>query len=397
MWTIIAGKTTTASATCFGDSDNAPTEDQSQTNSCISVNNNFAIECIKVTSTYEDTCISITPECPQDPPPDDPYDDGSCTEPSTRPELSILAINGSPPEECKNYDPETDKYYWTNYDVVNIQIDNYDPSFIYYDLSFSDSFFDFNGAIYFEGDGTITWSTGDLHLSGFTVTMWIRVQEPKKCMSDYTYLTMHMMEQSDQPSLSVEPVVYTNSTTVTISNYEETTQYSEFTSTRDTALAGGIDAVRSGSNIEWSGLEGEDITYTLRGVATECYKYESDIGECSTQVRAEQPIKYIIGDSSGSMTFTSHGGVGDYNIWIGAGNGSSVTFYIHNSITSSAHGYGDLCPYVMNSSDPFDYTFFIYDSDDSDNVKAGCDKGVGSYDISGSGGAVIFEQDGSFH
>jgi len=243
----------------------------SSNNDCIKVDDSLSVKCITLKSDSSEPCIQVEVDVPYiDVIPDTKPDDEP-TDPSERPELSLLTINGESPIPNVNYDEEGVIYYIKDHDVIILNIDNYDPEAIYLDMEANTDIM--YGELYDNQDGTLIWAVGD-NIDGIEREFKIRCQEPDMALSEYGYSYVTTMERSNQPILSGDRMVSRNDTTVVvIDTFNPSNTYSEVETT-------GGSGERTEGEIVWDFEDApSEVYYSMKISTIEPLKYESSKGE----------------------------------------------------------------------------------------------------------------------
>ena len=240
---------------------------------CVQVEDKIS-GCIDVSSDASEKCITTTIDIPRiDVEPDEePPQDAGCTEPSRRPELEIVSVDGN-----------TNVKDITDGSVVEVIDKNYEDGCVYKCWGADTSHLRLwlpvgiadnpnvsdtrtcellnNGVVINNGDGTFTWYVQDI-LIGKSYSMFTRVECGEGCISDYGSVSVDSTDETEAPILSIVEKETSGNTTVevTIDNFTEGFIYEDeenpikYVGNVDynCFADGGASATREGNKISWT-------------------------------------------------------------------------------------------------------------------------------------------------
>ena len=262
--------------------------------------------CIKVTSEANEKCITIDIDNPtiDIEPDDEPPQDAGCTEPSNRPNLEVVSIDGSSGSKeitdnsiveiiDTNYEDGCTYKCW-GADTSHLRL--WLPDGVADDPNVSNEQtceFLNNGVVINNGDGTFKWYVQDI-LIGKAYSMFTRVECGEKCISDYGQITLDSSDETPQPILSIVEKEVEGDTVVevTIDNFSEGFVYEDdefpikYVGNQDTECFTDLSAyaTRVGNTISWrvpQPICDKPMVFTVSISAKDGEKNRSDDGSAT--------------------------------------------------------------------------------------------------------------------
>lgn len=308
-----------------------PTKTDTTKTTCIEITSE-SYKCIDI-SAFVPQCITITSNVPTSDLYQEQYNREEL-EITEAPELQIALINNEAPILNVNLD-ENGVYYVTDFDVVYIDITNWDDNVEYVNI-FSNQ--DGNDAVVFldEVEERIIWALDDYAFDG--TQMWLNAQakESDKLISPQSSVTVTQMEQTDQPVLSSWVSQDGNTVlNITILDYDATYTYA------DPIVTGGT-ATRTDNIIAWTLPVGATAYHEISITATAPLMYESLPGISGGTVNETFYVTNMSNLQLGSINTTT----GNPTFWVRNGLGA-VIYTIYPSFTWYQYG-----PYPVDTIYP---------------------------------------------